>query len=60
MKEITFRIEHDIERDCEKVTILEDGVITSAAYYHKDTDDGKMITCSTVDWYGVDLDTLYE
>ena len=60
MKEITFKIGYDKEMDCDKVTILEDGVVATSSYYHKGTDYGVMLVCTAVDWYGVDLNTLYE
>ena len=59
MKEITFQISYDKEMDAKKVVILENGVVSTASYYHTETDDGEAIVVSTVDWYGVDLDALY-
>ena len=60
MKEITFQIGYDEQMDSKKVTILEDGIVSTSSYYHADTDDGVAITISAVEWYGVDLNTLYE
>lgn len=50
MKEITFQIEH--LEDCEKVTVLENRIKTSASYYHKGTPDGVMIISTAADWFG--------
>ena len=60
MKAITFQIGYDKEMDSKKVTILEDGIVSTSSYYHKDIDDGSAIAISTAEWYGVDLNTLYE
>ena len=60
MKEITFQISQDEEMDAKKVAILEDGIVTTSTFYHNYTDDGVAITISAVEWYGVDLNTLYE
>lgn len=58
MKEITFRIEHDEEKDCEKITIIEDGSVFVTEYYHKDTDEYVMLVNSALDWYNVELNDL--
>ena len=60
MKAITFQISYDKQMDSKKVTILEDGIVATSSYYNKDVDDGVAITISTVEWYGVNLNTLYE
>ena len=56
MTEVTFRIEHT--NDGNKVTILENGAVLGADYYHKDVDDGVMIACSVQDWYNVNLNEI--
>lgn len=60
MKEITFQISYNKQMDAKQVTILEDGIVRTSSYYHKDTDDGVAIAISDAEWYGVDLDTLYK
>lgn len=58
MTEITFKIEHC--DDCEKVTILENGIKQQVHIYHKGTDDGLLIIYTTADWYGITLEELLE
>ena len=58
MKEIAFIIEH--EKDCEKITVLEDRIKRTASYYHKGTSEAEMIIDTVADWYGYDLTTMQQ
>ena len=52
MTEFTLLIEHN--NDNNKVTIIEDGSVRSASYYHRETSDNTMILCTVKDWIGDD------